>query len=221
VAAQVLERGEVDFLYRPRVGEEHPETLAQVQRFHAVLKPWDQPRYRRLLIGRKRLPDASERERFWAYVDRVAGRLEAIHRDLGEEDYETRTRGVRHQPGARAAGGGAYAIVSHDRHAHLAYALAPAELDDMQQALRIDPRANYIVAVRNPDAPSLWGLYRRARPAYPAHLRERFRRRRYAPLEPAFLDHEGTELILIGAGGAPEEDLGIELWAERAGALWQ
>ena len=36
----------------------------------------------------------------------------------------------------------------------------------------------------------------------PSHLRERFHGRRFVPVDPpAFLDQEGAEIILIGAGG--------------------
>jgi hypothetical protein len=219
--SRVLEQGDVYFAYRPRVQREHPEGVEDVQRFYAVLRPRGREVYRRLVMGRKRLPDASERERFWAFVDKVARAPGPITRDLQAEVYETRTRGRRHQPAARSAGEGFYAIVDHDGHAHLAYALElPEAPGEVQQALRIDPRANYIAAVRNPDAPSApgFGLLYRERPRYPAPLRERFRGRRFAPLDPAFLDHEGAELVLIGAGGAPEEDLGVHLEARHDAA---
>jgi hypothetical protein len=214
--ARVLEQGGIDFLYRPRVDREDPRGLEDVQRFYAVLTPRGRGIHRRLVIGRKRLPDATRRERFWAFVDKVARRPDAVVSDLGDEDYETRTLGPRHQPGARPAGGGSYAIVDHDGHSHLIYALEdPLRPGEVQHDLRIEPRASYIATVRNPEAgwaPG-FGLPRQARASYPARLRERFRGRRYAPLEPDFLDHERAELVLIGAGGAPEEDLGVELGA--------
>jgi hypothetical protein len=74
--------------------------------------------------------------------------------------------------------------------------------------------SKYIVAVRNPaaPAPSGAGLPRQRRPKLPPKLRERFDGRRWNVVDdPAFLDHEGVELVLIGAAEDVEAELGIEL----------
>ena len=95
-------------------------------------------------------------------------------------------------------------IVRHADHTHLSYELfAPRDLGPVQEDLHVQPQATYILAVKNParrpppglDAPDL----EEAR--LPPELAHRFRGRRYAPADPpAFLDHEGTEFILIAAG---------------------
>jgi hypothetical protein len=46
-------------------------------------------------------------------------------------------------------------------------------------------------------------------------LLERFRGRRFIPVEtPELLDHEGAEIVLVGASEDPESELGIELDAD-------
>jgi hypothetical protein len=64
----ILESGEVHFFFRPRVEEEAPAGLGDVQQFLVALVPRGARRYRLLRIGRKRLPDVGTRERGWAYV---------------------------------------------------------------------------------------------------------------------------------------------------------
>jgi hypothetical protein len=58
-----VERGDIFFLFRPRVDEEEPEGMADVQRFFIVLRPEGGKKLRLLLVGRKRLPDIEEHER--------------------------------------------------------------------------------------------------------------------------------------------------------------
>ncbi|MBI2392006.1 MAG: hypothetical protein HYV09_20610 [Deltaproteobacteria bacterium] len=211
---RVLERGNIYFLFRPRVGEERPDGLDDVQRLFVVLIPRDEHVYRRLVIGRKRMPDTGAHERHWAFVDKVADRPEPLQEDLEAQRYATKARGERVQPAGRPAGEGVYAIVEHlvesAPHVHLAYALeVPDEPGAVQRELGIDREASYVVAVLNP-------LPRTGTTDYPAHLQARFADRRFAPLDPELLDHEGAELVLIGAREHPQEELGIELHAERA-----
>lgn len=218
--ASVLERGDVFFLYRPRVDEPDARGLDEVQRLYMILRPRDRRLYRRLVIGRKRLPEPAGHERHWAFVDRVAAEPEPVVAELRELRYATKTRGERTQPAARPAGEGVYAIVDHDKHCHLAYRLElPLRPGEVQAAFRIKPQASYIAAVRNPEAPPPPGLEASGPEVvdYPDELLARFRGRRFAPLERAFLDQVGTELVLIGASEDVEDELGIELDAEREG----
>ncbi|TMA39611.1 MAG: hypothetical protein E6J82_16310, partial [Deltaproteobacteria bacterium] len=78
--AEVLERGDLHFLYTPRVRpegglpfqiESAPLRPREVQRLYVVLRPEGRRLYRRLLVGRKRMPDSSRRQRFWAEIERV------------------------------------------------------------------------------------------------------------------------------------------------------
>jgi hypothetical protein len=191
--SRVLERGDVLFFSRPRVDRERVRDLEDVQRFFLVLAPDGTRRYRRLVIGRKRLPDIEGHERGWALVTDAGEQPEEVGADLGRQEYETRTRGRRVLPEARPAGEGRYAIAWHDDHAHLAYELVdPPEPGEAQRAFGIRRQASYIVAIRNPDpAPG---------------------ERRFFPLDdPTILDRERVELVMIGAAEDAEDELGIEL----------
>jgi hypothetical protein len=213
--SRTVEQGDVFFFYRPRVGTGEVDELSDVQRFFFVLMPDGTQRYRRIVVGRKRLPDPREHERIWAFVAEVGDNPEALQGELRPETYQTRTRGVRVQPEARPVGEGRYAIVEHDGHTHFAYVLElPREPGAAQEAFRIRPEASYIVAVRNPEAeaPPNAGLRPDQRPDYPPEVRERFGGRRFIALDdPGLLDYEGTELVLIGAAEDVEAELGVEL----------
>lgn len=204
----VLERGEIRFAYRPRVGQAHATRLDEVQRFFALLAPEGGAIHRRLVIGRKRLPDPDAHERYWAFVDRVGATRSAIESDLGEEVYRTRSRGWRRQAAARPLGQGVYAIVGHRDHSHLSYRLSPSvRPGPLHAELGIEERASYVAAVMNPGEPPPAGAGGHAA-RYPRDLAERFAGRRFAPLVPAFLDHEGAELVLVGASSSPDAALG-------------
>jgi hypothetical protein len=209
--SKVLEDGDIYFLYRPRVEDEHVESLAEVQRLLMVLRPWrGRGRIRLLVVGRKQLPEIDERARFWAFVDVVVERPEQLHDALQPRRYATKTRGQRHQPAARPAAEGAYAITRHDDHTHLAYQLElPRRPGPPQQELHIEQEASYVVTVKKPEAPSP------PRVGLPADLQRRFGTRRFAPLDPpTFLDQPGAEIVLIGAAHDASAELDIDLDAE-------
>jgi hypothetical protein len=218
---RTLELGNVYFFYRPRIEEDSVEGLEDVQRFYMVLHPRGRDLFRVLVVGRKRLPDVGARkEREWAFVEQVTPNPKDVKDALGEVTYETRTRGRRVQPAARPGGAGVYAIVRHDDHTHLAYALElPGRPGRVQEDLNIESEASYIVSVRNPDAPAPpgfgpTGTSRRA--AFPEHLRKQFGERRFIPIDPPeFLDYEGAEILLIGATSDPENELGIDIDREN------
>jgi hypothetical protein len=49
----VLERGNIYFIYRPRVEETSTAAIEDVQRFFVILSPHGQERHRLIVIGRK------------------------------------------------------------------------------------------------------------------------------------------------------------------------
>lgn len=209
--SDVLERGELFFFYRPRLGVHHVYGLDDIARFYLVLRPREREIYRRIVVGGKRLPEIDEHGRHWALVDRVEYDAEMIVEELRSHAYETRSHGEREIPAARPVGEAVYAIVEHEGHRHLAYRLElPHELGEVQRTLRIDHEASYIVPVRNPYSPSPLGS-RLDGPRYPNRLQAKFRDHRFAPLEPAFLDYGGTELVLIATTVDIRRDLGVEL----------
>jgi hypothetical protein len=214
----VLETGDLFFFYRPRVDVEAVRSLDDVQRFFLVMKPDGINRFRRIVVGPKRLPDPERHERFWAFVAEVAESPDELRDDIERATYETRTRGMRVQPEARPAGEGRYALVDHERHTHLAYVLELPRVPGAAQSLfGIEHEASYVIAVRNPDAPAPpgAGLDPRQRARYPEELKERFRGRRFVAVEvPRLLDYEGAEIVLIGASEDVGGELGIELDTE-------
>lgn len=204
----------MSLVYRPRVERWQPEDTADVQRLLLVLCPERRARYRVIAIGRRQVPRGGTHERFWGWVDLVLDSPSDLRAALAAHTYETRTRGVRHLPAARRAGGGRYELSWHGGHAHLRYELTSIEADDpVVDDLRPEPRADCILTVANPD-PAAWGLVEMPPlqfdlfdeteihvtiPApFPPTLQARFGDRRFVPLDDIrFLDHPGAELVFI------------------------
>lgn len=219
--SEVLEEGDIFFLYRPTVEEDEPSGLGDVQRFYVVLRPEGggpkSGKLRLLVMGRKRLPDVERHERTWGFVETVAGAA-AIEKELRETDYETKTRGKRRLPAARPAGEGVYAVTLEDGQMHLSYSLElPERPRDVQQAFKIAPEASYALSVKNPEAgqPRGAGLSDQGKADYPQTLQEAFRGRRFAREDVRLLDYEGAEFILIGARRDPEKAYGVALETEK------
>jgi hypothetical protein len=216
----VLERGDIFFVYRPRVQEESAEGLEDVQRSYMVLSPEGKQSHRLIVLGQKRLPEVRDGgDRVWGYVDMVERDPRKIRDELGRQTYSTKTRGERVRPEARPAGEGVYALVRHEDHTHLAYELElPKRPGEVQEALEIEPEASFIISIKNPDAPSPPGVGLRGerKVDFPRRLQERFRGRRFADADPPdLLDYEGAEVLLIGAEEDVSDELGIQLNPER------
>jgi hypothetical protein len=128
---EVLERGDISFFFRPRVqpadAPAGPATAPGVQSFFFVLSMAGD-RHRRVRVGRKRMPAAAG-ERLWARVERTGSLQRVLADQLEAEEYRTKTRGDRYQPGARPIGQGCYAFVRHGDHLHLVYRLTLLEPD--------------------------------------------------------------------------------------------
>jgi hypothetical protein len=218
---QVLEQGDIYFLYRPQVsqGEAEVHGLDDVQRLYLVLSPQGAGRYRLMVMPKKQLPESGRGgPKFWGFVDKVSRRPQEVVDELDQKTYQTRTRGERIQPEARPAAEGVYSIVRHGDHTHLAYVLElPEEPGEVQKAINIEPEASYIISVKNPEqpAPRGVGLDEDRQAAFPKKLQSRFRGRRFAQLDPPdFLNYAGAEVLFIGTGEDVSEDLGIDLSAE-------
>jgi hypothetical protein len=215
--SEVLERGNIFFLYRPRVDEEEPSGLGDVQRFFVVLRPEGAGKLRLLVVGRKRLPDVGQHERNWGFVALVTDSAETIEQGLRAEDYQTKTRGEQHQPAARPAGEGVYAITLKDGQMHLSYVLElPQHPSDVQRAFKIAPEASFALSVKNPerDQPPGTGLDESQKADFPERLQREFRGRRFEREDVKLLDFPGAEFILVGARTGPESAYGVELSAQ-------
>jgi hypothetical protein len=216
-SVHVRERGDIFFFYRPKVKHEVAKGLDDVQRLYVILSPRGKASYRLIVIPAKRLPATgrSGDRKTWGFVEKVSSNPEEVEDELDPKSYLTKTRGERHRPAARPAGEGVYTIVGHRGHTHLAYALElPKQPGDVQQALNIGEEAIYVVSVKNPKArgASEVGLEPARRARLPENLQKRFRGRRFIPLDPPdFLDHEGAEILFVGAKQSVIEELGLTL----------
>lgn len=218
--SEVLEQGNIYFIFRPKVEQDQPKGVQDVERFYMVLSPEGKAVYRMIIVGQKTMPDVHDGgERSWGFVDLVTKNPSEIQKALQETQYETKTRGKRELPAARPAGEGVYAIVRHGDHTHLAYSLElPKSPDKVQRDLQIQEEGSYIISIKNPEkgAPAGVGLRGEQKADFPKKLMEVFRDRRFADCDPPeFLDYEGAELILIGAKEDPRKELGISLPTQK------
>ncbi|CAA9529045.1 MAG: hypothetical protein AVDCRST_MAG91-2799 [uncultured Sphingomonadaceae bacterium] len=69
---QVLEEGDIFFLFSPTLDVEHPHDLSEVARLLVVLRPRGGKRVRLLVIGSKRLPTGGDNDRNWGFVKAIA-----------------------------------------------------------------------------------------------------------------------------------------------------
>src|ERR1044071_2170125 len=213
---QLLEQGNLTFLYRPRVEEQHPEDLGDVQRILLLLSPDGATHQRVIVIGRKRVAKSKRRERFWGYVDLVLTPYD-MQAALDAQVYGTKTRGLRHLPATRPFAHGTYEITTHGPHSHLRWTVDHVEPHDPVVAdLTIEREADYIVTIANPD-PIAWGLTEMPDlqselfdelelhvpipPPFPPQLQSRFRGRRFVQLDTIeWLDHPGAEVVFVAWG---------------------
>lgn len=210
----LLETGDIFFLYRPTVNEDEPSSVEDVQRFYFALRPDDNGPLRLCAAGRKRLPDIPRHERVWGFVDLVEKDAATLEKSLREETYETKTRGEQRRPAVRPAGEGVYAISLEDGQMHLSYVLElPEDPSDVQRSFNIAPQASFALSIKNPEKgqPKGAGLRPEQKADYPDKLQESFRGRRFAREDLRLLNYEGAEFILVGARTNPEAAYGVDL----------
>ncbi len=184
----ILERGDIVFFWRPRVraaDAEADEIPPGVQSFFAVLIPADGPA-RRLRVGRNRLPVPGQR--YWAQVERTGSLDDVLAGQLDEEEYVTKTRGLRLQPAAQPIAEGSYALVRHGDHTHLAYRVEHRE-GGAPPELRVPPTASYVLLFKRAAGRARWTTEG----------------------DPAQLGREGAEIVLVATRDEPEQALGIDL----------
>ena len=200
----ILERGDLFFLYRPKVEHEEAAGLDDVERLRVVLRPEGRQLWRVLVMGAKRMPDIGSHERNWGFVDAVLRREADVREAFAARSYETKTRGARHLAAARPAGEGVYALVRRGNQVLLACRLElPAAPGPVQEALGILPEAVYAVQVKNPEAPGA-ALLGEGRAHLPKRVQAGFGDRRYEGESTAPLNHEGVEFLLAGIGADTE-----------------
>jgi hypothetical protein len=192
---EVLERGDISFFFRPRVqpadGPIAPATPPGVQSFFLVLSAAG-GLHRRVRVGGMRMAVGSG-ERVWARVERVGSLQRVLADQLEAEEYQTKTRGDRYQPGARPIGHGCYAFARHDDHVHLVYRIDQFEPDVPDDVRVAEAGSDIVLFERSPRASAVWTTAG----------------------DPALLDDEGSELVIVGVAGGeePDHDLGIDVLA--------
>jgi hypothetical protein len=215
--SKIIERGNVYFLYRPKIGKFAPEGPEDIQRFYMVLKPNRKKIFRLMVVAQKKLPSSeSDSRKYWGYVERIDRSPQEVKKDFAGRVYATRTAGERGQPSGRPVGEGVYALVLHKDHAHLVYSLnLPKNLGQVQKELNIKKEGNYIVSVINPKVPPPDGfenLTKEQIATYPRQLQSLFGRRRFTtPVTADFLNYQGSALLLIAVNRDVSRELGIEV----------
>ncbi|VVA91573.1 unnamed protein product [Arabis nemorensis] len=184
-----------------------------------------------IVMGKKTLPDPSKKSQpFWGFVEMVTKNVEDVKNALKGEDYETKTRGHRHKPPARAVGEGIYRILRHKptptrkHHTHLVYKLEfPSGEHEPQESLNIEPEGSFLIQIRNPEQggggrSGFGGLKRKRKAQFPAHLQAHLGHTRFGAADPPdFLNYEGCEFLLISASDDIEQELGMELEPDSVG----
>jgi hypothetical protein len=188
---EILERGAVSFVAVPRAGAGASSDLAQL---FLVLAPDGKRPLRRFSVRRRRLPDPSRRQRFFAHVDRISMAAARLTEDV---------RGAVGDAGSRVLAVGRYALARHRDHVHLAYALARAcARGERASAAGVAAGASFVLSVLRRSLPPT------RRPAAGAAL---------APATPERLDVLGAELALVAGGRLGDARLGLPVGSDRVG----
>jgi hypothetical protein len=211
---EILEQGDIYFLYRPKVEYELVKDRDDVQHFYMVLSPHGKDICRLIIVGQKQLPSLeSSSTKGWAFVKRVTAKPKELEQELRNKTYETKTQGTRHQSAARPVAEGVYDLVCHADDMRLVYAIElPQDLGVAQNQLNIQKEAVYIISIKNPEvaSPSNTGLRNEQQADYPEHLQKAFGNRRFINAKSSdFLDYEGTELILISSQLSADQEPGL------------
>jgi hypothetical protein len=178
--------------------------------------------YRLFILGRKKLPELMREQhpdqRNWALNVLVTTNPADIRRRLSAVEYPTEARGERFVPAAKPVGEGRLLLFQHGDHTELAYVRElPKVPGPAQEEFDVKPEASYVVAVKNPDISTPGAPSPPEPPAYPPSLKEKFGQRRWIAVDdPALLDYENTQLLLVAAHAEDvEEELGIHIDPEH------
>lgn len=212
---KVLEKGNVYFFYRPKIGEFAPQSIEDIQRFYMILNPEGKKLYRLVVLAQKRLPGLDDSNKYWGYVEEIVKKPDEVEEIFQGRVYATKTVGERGQPSGRPAGEGFYEIISHKDHTHLVYSLSlPEKLGEVQSDLGIRPEGNFIISLINPNVtpPPNVGFPRGQRASYPENLQKIFGRRRFTKVtKTQFLNYPGSAMVIIGVDREVSRQLGIEV----------
>jgi hypothetical protein len=215
---KILEKGKIVFYFRPKIDHETVKSANDIQRFTFAMSPEGKDHHRLVVVGSKTFPELGSRSRGFAFVEKVTTDIDELNSLLLPYDYDTKTKGERHQEGSRVAGEALYEIVQSGHGVHLAYVLdIPEQPTETQQTFNIHKEGALLCSVRNPTAgPSSTtgarGLPNKQKAQYPSELMEHFKGKvksslRFASLLPEFLDHEGCEILMVATGKDAQAEL--------------
>lgn len=215
---ELLEKGDIVFMYKPKLGVDEAKSNDDVQLFHILLKPIEQQGKIRLIkIGKKKLPN-EKKDRFWAFIEKAEEEMDNVEDNLEAKSYQTTTGGTRTVKSDRIAGKGKYLLVKHDqRQTILGYVLeSPSEIGEVQNAFHINKEASFSLSVKNPKtkSPPATGLTQSQKAIFPDEIQEKFGSYQWLPAEPDMLDIPGCEMIWIGHSTDDLEDVLGELGRE-------
>ncbi|KAG2387932.1 hypothetical protein C9374_000782 [Naegleria lovaniensis] len=225
----VLERGHIFFLYRPKVMKEQVHDFNEVQKLVIVLKPQrlyaqqpvssmstEQEPARVLMVPKKTLPSKGEKR--LAIVTQVDSDIDQIvKKSLSEEHYQTFTRGERELGACRLLGEGLYELIEHrENHTHLSYVLEfpkTWEPNSVQAEFGIQKEDTLILSAKNPqtyttsfstasEGPSASSSTqtKKGHKEIPQKVIDLFQGKTFLKINPpSILSHEGLQLLLIGA----------------------
>ncbi|CAG8526047.1 12093_t:CDS:2 [Acaulospora morrowiae] len=237
----VYEKGHIVFLYRPKTGVEHPESVDEVQRLYVILIPhFVRPSLKDEPISSYAYLNSHDSKKQQADEDKSKlGKIRSIiigKKQLPEiskhdrfwafvdkvfdnsDDVKEFVNGQEYSSGqksCRLLGRGVYYMVEHKGQTHLAYVLEfPEEPTNVQKDFKIVKEGSYVISVKNPEVenPPQVGLPDYEQVKFPAHLEKQFQGRRFMSLPSTeFLDYRGCEFLLIGASNDIVGELGEEV----------
>src|ERR687891_162925 len=241
-AAEVLEKGDIFFFYRPKaktVGDSSGgdvKSIEDIRRFFMVTatttasntrneQQFDRTnretskeeeeeslRYRLFVIGKKSLLEIRTTEA--RRSERYWAKVGSIFESPQELTSELLADEYRKGDAARPVGEGKYAIVKHQDHAELAYVLEmPDEPGEAQRELGIEKEASYIISIINTKVPVPEG--------YPSSILNEFgENENFVSLarDLRFIDFQNAQMILVGAREGRDvikKEIGIDIREEK------
>jgi len=226
----MLEKGTIYFFFRAKVDAADPASLSDVQRSYIVLRPkgaaareGKQGGNRLLVVPKKKFPGKGER--FLCFIE-TSGSGDEENEDvevyLRGSSYMTKTKGERHTPPAKPFAEGVYAFIKspNSRNSHLAYILTiPHDPSELQHEFGLKQKGSFVVAVKNPTAPSNARVAIQSPAKFPKEIMDEFGGRRWAPLQPKHLNYKNAEVLLIGEEDIPRHEGGDDEAVQELEAL--
>jgi len=207
--AELIEKGDIYFFYRPKVNKEKIASIDDMQRFYLVLVPDGEEIGRLFIVGKKRLPEIVKGEsrsktRQWM-MNELTDKPEKIGEEFKPVRYKTKTRGRQVQGESIPIGEGRYALFEREGSTRLGYRLnRPSKPGKAQNELGILQEASFVISVRNPEV-KVRG-FPESEPRYPKKLQKKFTDKRWIDVDdPKLLNYESAQMVLIGAHDSLEK----------------